>query len=602
MRVLASVTVLALATASARAQTGRPALVAGMERYLLADYQGALPLLGRGLDPAAGPVDSLWLSAVERLTDVLLVLRQDTLAAAWLRWAIRLAPGLAVDEEVMPPIVVRAAAAARAFVDSTPRDRFVARVEFRWPAATRGGTFGTVRLAEADVPITARVGADQFLRGGEIRRLTPGSYGVVVSAPGYLPTRLTVEVLPDVTTEVAVNLLPETAGLLYVAARPWGTVWVDSQLVGYTPVAGHRVAPGSHAIRFVREGGGGTTDTAVVVADRQQVHLSWTTRTDTTGEPALDRALALLDVGDLERGVRALDPVLRGDGTSLPVPARVRATARLADARWALGDRDSALAYLHDLVRLDPFYLPPTDLFNPDLWTAYAKVRRGSPVIAIRAPADTVLTPVREAWPVEIAVGQPGEVRLVLRLTTPRPHDSVLTSLFVEALATARIILAGHDGRALEPGSYGLEGEVVLSGETASDLLQLVIEQLPVDTTPRPPPLPLPSFRPETSKGLPSLRAIANGVGLGLLAVGLAAAVNDRDLTGRSIPLAAALTGGAVAAASIGFSGPAVPIPANVDYNHALRAAWQERDRAISAANALRLNQAPLRLRAVREP
>src|SRR2546429_168097 len=81
-------------------------------------------------------------------------------------------------------------------------------------------------------------------RGAGPRRLPPGSYDVVVSAPGYFPTRLTVELLPGVETLIRVSLLPETAGLLYVTARPWGTLFVDGERVGYTSVAAHHVAPG----------------------------------------------------------------------------------------------------------------------------------------------------------------------------------------------------------------------------------------------------------------------------------------------------------------------------------------------------------------------
>src|SRR5213594_402819 len=76
--------------------------------------------------------------------------------------------------------------------DSTPHDRFVARVTFDWAAASPNGS-GTVRLERANIPITARIGTDQFLRGGESRRLPPGRSNVVVSAPGFLSPRLTVE-------------------------------------------------------------------------------------------------------------------------------------------------------------------------------------------------------------------------------------------------------------------------------------------------------------------------------------------------------------------------------------------------------------------------
>ena len=54
MRTCASLTILLLAAPPpALTQTGRQALAAGTERYLLADYSGAVSLLAKGLDPKA---------------------------------------------------------------------------------------------------------------------------------------------------------------------------------------------------------------------------------------------------------------------------------------------------------------------------------------------------------------------------------------------------------------------------------------------------------------------------------------------------------------------------------------------------------------------
>ena len=353
MRRCASLTILLLAAAPpALSQTGRPALAAGTERYLLADYPAAVPLLARGLDPKAGPPDRLWRQGVERLADVLVVLRQDALAATWLRWATRLTLDFEVDADVVPPAVVRAAAAARAFVDSTPCDRFVARTEFEWPTAFRADTPGVVRLAAATIPITARIGADQFLRGGESRRLPPGSYDVVASAPGYLPTRLTVEILPGVTTVVGVSLLPETAGILYVAARPWGTLLVDGQRIGYTSVAAHRIAPGNHTVRLQRDHGA-STDTTIVVAERQRVRLTWVARRDTTGVGGLDSAFARLDAAEVERGVELLKDLLAPHQPSFPAAVRARDRELSPSARHRRADatRTRAHAYADAATR-----------------------------------------------------------------------------------------------------------------------------------------------------------------------------------------------------------------------------------------------------------
>jgi len=599
MRRLGSLVVLLLAATQAPAQTGRRALAGGNERYLLADYHGALPLLVRGLDPKAGPLDRPWLQGIERLADVLLVLRQDSLAATWLRWAARLHPDFQVDEDVVPPTVARTARAARAFVDSTPHDRFVARATFDWAAASANGS-GIVRLERANIPITARIGTDHFLRGGESRRLPPGSYNVVVSAPGYLPTRLTVELLPGVTTVVAVSLLPETAGLLYVAARPWATVFVDGDPIGYTSVAAHRLVPGRHVLRLEYQRGA-PKDTTIVVGERQAVRLSWVGQRDTTGDPQVDRALAALDRSDPERGAVLLRQWLSADAGGAPDATRSLALARLAEVAWSLGVRDSARVYLRSLVQADAFFSVPLDLFNPDLAADYGRVRRETPAIAIRAPHDTVVTPVRDSFPVWIAVGRPGEVRLLLRLTRPHPRDSLLVALHVDSVGVARIPLTAPDGKALAPDQYAIEVEVAAS-PSSSTLLELTVERLPADTAPRQAPIPMAAFRAEIRKGSPSLRTVGEGVGLGALALLVSAVVNDASVSGRSIPRGAWLVGGSVALANIAFKHPGIPIPANIAYNESLRRQWNEADRAIATENATRLGAAPLRIRATRTP
>lgn len=598
MRCVGSLLILVLATGQAPAQTGRRALAAASERYLLADYHRAMPLLVRGLDPKAGPLDGPWVQGVERLADVLLVLRQDSLAETWLRWAARLDPDFDVDADVVPPAVVRAATAARAFVDATPHDRVVAQTTFEWPAVIRSEALGSVRLAAANVPITARVGPDQFLRGGEARRLPTGSYDVVASAPGYLPTRLTVEVLPGVTTVVAVSLLPETAGLLYVAARPWGTLLIDGERIGYTGIAAHRVTPGRHVLRLQRDHGG-TTDTTIEVAERQRVHLSWIATRDTTGDSRIDAALARLDAGEIERGVETLQELVTGPPVSLPNAMRTVALARLAEATWALGARDSTRALLRELVRVDPFYTAPAGLFNPALEEAYLQVRRQTPAIGLRVPRDTVVAPLRDTWPVEIAVGRPGEVRLFLRLTTPRPRDSLLIAISVESVATAKIPLMRSDSTVLAPGNYAIDGEIGSSTGSARALLQLALERMPVDTAPH---AAQPSLRPETKKRSASSRTILEGLGLGVVAAMIPVAVNDASVSGRSIPLPAGIIGGSVALADIALNRPSTPIPDNIAYNDALRAQWEERNRSIAAQNAATVRLAPLRLRAVVQP
>ena len=599
MRRAAVVTLVVLAAVSAHAQSPRRALAAGTGEYLLADYRAAWPLLSLGLDPKTGSIDQSWQQGVERLADVLLVLRQDSLAAAWLRWAMRLAPDFYVEADVMPPAVVRAAAAARSFVEATPRDRFVAQVDFTWPAGFSAGAPGTIRLEPASVPITARIGADQFVRAGESRQLPPGSYDIVVSAPGYLPTRMTVEALPAVTTRVRVSLLPETAAVLSVAARPWGTLFVDQERIGFTDIAGHRIAPGRHVVRLQRDQRR-FRDTVLVVADREQVRLRWVDRHDATGDAQVDSALEMLDAGDVERAAELLGRLLAARAEAGGA-ARAAALAHLAGAIWSLGARDSATHLLRAVVQCDPFYAPPSDLFNPELRAAYLRVRRETTAIRIRAPADTLLNPARDTLPIEIAVGRPGMVRLSLRLVQPRPRDSLVATLLVDSIATARVPAALSQGGAWPTGEYAIIGEVAPSEPGSSDLLQLRVERLPVDTIPQKALRPA-IFRPETLSGGPTRRTILEGLGLGVLALAVPVALNDRSLSGHSVPPAAWAIAGSVSVTSIALRRSSTPLPENVRYNEVARIQWQTENRVIAARNTAILRAAPFRLRATREP
>jgi hypothetical protein len=287
---------------------------------------------------------------------------------------------------------------------------------------------------------------------------------------------------------------------------------------------------------------------------------------------------------------------------SFPAAVRGRALARLAEATWSLGAKDSARASLRELIQVDPFYTSSADLFNPELHAAYTQVRRQTPVIALRAPRDTVLTPFRDTLPVEIAVGQPGEVRILLRLTNPRRRDSLLTALSVDSVAIASIALAAPNGGVLAPGQYVIEGEVATAGHGASDLLQLMIERLPVDTTPHEPSIAGAANRPETRKRGPSLRTMGEGIGLGALVILVSATVNDGRVSGHSIPSAAWMVGGSVALANFAFKRPSVPIPENISHNESLRAQREAHNRITAAENATKLRLAPLRIRATREP
>ncbi len=260
---------LSLTSRPGRAQSGREALLLGTRAYDLADFDGAIALLSRGLDPSATPRDNLWLTGVQKLAYALLERNQVNLADTWLRWALRLEPKMALDSVNFPPTVWLAFDRARTSVATALRDSSIARVAWQWSSAPAGGSLVVRSTGPA---ISARMENGDLLSAGAPRPLVPGSYTILATADGYEPARVTVEVLPGVATQLLVQLRQIPPGLLYVASRPWGIVYLDSQRIGYTTVAAHSVSAGTHRLRIEREGYA-PFDTTIFVTQNQQVRL-----------------------------------------------------------------------------------------------------------------------------------------------------------------------------------------------------------------------------------------------------------------------------------------------------------------------------------------
>ena len=142
------------------------------------------------------------------LAQTLIEDRKDSLAAVWLRWAVRQAPNLQPDTVQFLPRVVTAVRAARAFVllTGSPRDSGAATT-WQWPAQETGASVGTLRIASTGlIPVRAEVrGIGPVDVGGSIP-LGPGSYEISASASGYDSVRATREVLPGITTVVELHL------------------------------------------------------------------------------------------------------------------------------------------------------------------------------------------------------------------------------------------------------------------------------------------------------------------------------------------------------------------------------------------------------------
>ncbi len=202
-------------TSSSAVQEGREALVRGTEAYDRAEFQTAVRLLSRGLDPMTGPQDSLWGVGVHMLADALIEQGATSLADVWLRWALRVAPHVNVDSINFPPAVTNAFLAARRETGESSADSGTASVTWEWSNTAGSPTGGAIRVTSAQTLVTVVLRGGVSVRPGQQRAVAAGTYFVVANADDHLPSQLTIEVLPGVTTVLDFELRPAFE-LLYV--------------------------------------------------------------------------------------------------------------------------------------------------------------------------------------------------------------------------------------------------------------------------------------------------------------------------------------------------------------------------------------------------
>jgi len=601
----------------AAAQDPRDLLRLGNQAYDVAEYKMAGPLLVVGLNPAAGPRDSLWTAGLHRLAHILVEDGKDSVAAAWLRWALRVQPGLVVDTLDFPPAVQDAFALARAFVAGAGPGDTLTETTWEWARRSGEATQGALRVERSGVPLTAFLEGVGALSAEESRALAPGSYVIVASAPGYFRTRVTREVLPGVTTVLRFRLRglsTQALGFLYVASAPWGTFSLDGERTGYTAVAAAPVAAGPHRLRIERAGYT-PFDTVVTVARDQRLRLG-TIRLRTLGaalaaHPAvpaarqpggetLARAMAALEATETEGAMELLRQILATPPAAGLSTLQREAQVQLGVANWSLGLYDSASVHFQAAISADPFTSLDPETFNPDLLALFRAARRATLAIGVRAPPDTALTPT-ERWPVSIAVTRPGTVRYHLVGPGPSGHDTLTAVAVVDSTATVPLALVGRDSAPLPAGRYRLAVEWSdAQGRAAGPTLALDVSPQVADTLLQEPAPPDSLYRLEVRFGRPSHAGLARGIGFGVGAGVIPLLLANSRLRGgesRAVTVGVAVSLAGVAGYFLGR--PRQPLPGNIAYNRGLRADWEARNRAIAAANEQRRGIVLVRVRVV---
>jgi hypothetical protein len=208
-RIATAAVVLAAWSSTASAQQSRAELL----RTASAAYDDfapdrAIDLLKAAVNPALGPTDTSWVRGVHLLTQILIEGGNQELAKTWARWAARLSPNMSVDTVNFVAGVGSALREARAFTSGRTAGDVVTRTSWRWVARGSSERSGRVVVDPAGMPVAvnARVVGGGIVPTGVGLSLPPGSYEIEAAAPGYLPVRLSREVLPGVTTVLAFSL------------------------------------------------------------------------------------------------------------------------------------------------------------------------------------------------------------------------------------------------------------------------------------------------------------------------------------------------------------------------------------------------------------
>jgi S1-C subfamily serine protease len=170
------------------------------------ESERASTLLWTALDPATGAPDDAWATGVQLMAQMLIEEGEETLAAAWLRWAVRQWPELPVDRATFLPEVIAAIQVARSFVGTRSAGDRVTRTRWDWPDRVSTGDQGTLRIEPGAIPIRGEIqGVGEFPAGRSLT-LAPGSYRIEATAEGYEGAVVTREVLPGVTTSLVFDL------------------------------------------------------------------------------------------------------------------------------------------------------------------------------------------------------------------------------------------------------------------------------------------------------------------------------------------------------------------------------------------------------------
>jgi hypothetical protein len=306
--------------------------------------------------------------------------------------------------------------------------------------------------------------------------------------------------------------------------------------------------------------------------------------------PVLAQGVRAYDDLDLDGAAGLIRRALSIQGTGALTPAEGdRALMYLAATELLRDHADSARAVARRLIVANPRFRPDELVFPPQVLTFYEGVRRATPAVIGRAPADTAIRPGTEALTVRLYASTFHDVSATLA----RDDGRVLRTLYSGPIGDSLDLhWNGLDSNGTAPppnGRYAITVTSLDRQRRAVRILRVPLEvtQGRVDTLPHPAPPADSLLLPERQPMGPALRAFAPAALAGVaIAVLPGVVANGEDASGARFVVGGTVT---VAGLVAFFSHhPGRSIPANAAHNRTLRDAWRREDAEVASRNAER--------------
>lgn len=277
---------------------------------------------------------------------------------------------------------------------------------------------------------------------------------------------------------------------------------------------------------------------------------------------------------------------------------RTRALMYLGATEVFRGSRPAAADAFRQLLLIDPRYRPDAVTFPPEVIAPFQETRIGVRAVSAVVPANAELQFPTDRLPIRILSSSLHDIRVRVTATLGAPERVVYEGVIGDSLVVA------WDGR--DASGQAADGRVLLritsrgpDGTPERELqIPLEIGRIPIDTLPWPAPLPPSEFRPETEVRANGIRPLITGIAGALAVAVLPSLVGAEEGSSTRYAVAGVVGVGGI----VGFATATRPrpIPENIAFNRARRAAWEREARRVQAENVERLATVRLRIRAER--